>query len=194
MFGAFRALHLSSTNCEGFSTGSARSITASIKLKMAVFAPMPNAKGEDGHRRKAGRFREHAQAIADDLQQLLQPNDTPHLSRLFLYSRHVAELARGRITRFLRRHPTLDVVLRLPFDVVMNILLEIFQHALTAPHYSPSRCTGRRIRAIAPANLSHLPVSTASCRRPLAVNRYNLPRRLFSEVPYSAAIHPRLIS
>jgi hypothetical protein len=43
MFGELRALHCSMTICEGFSTGSDRSSTASIKLKIAVFAPMPNA-------------------------------------------------------------------------------------------------------------------------------------------------------
>src|SRR4029077_6866948 len=96
--------------------------------------------------------------------------------------------------RLFGRHPALDVVLRLPFDVVPNVLLELFQHALAPPHDLPSRSAGRKIRAIAPANLSHLLVSTASCRRPLAVNRWNFARRLFSEVPSSTAIHPRLIS
>src|SRR5258707_9888163 len=45
MFGALRASHLSKTNFEGFSTGHERSSTASIKLKIALFAPIPRAKG-----------------------------------------------------------------------------------------------------------------------------------------------------
>ena len=105
------------------------------------------------------------------LPELLQPNETPHLTRLFLYPCHIAEPSYSRITRFLRRDPALDVVLRLPFDMVPNVLIEIFHHLLATPHVSPSSYAGRRIRAIAPASLFHLLVSTSSCLRPLAVKR-----------------------
>src|SRR5260370_32916412 len=84
-----------------------------------------NAQGqrENGHGRKAWKFREHSQAIMDVLPELLQPNETPHFARLFLYSRHIAELSYSRITRFIRRHPALDVVLRLPLDMLANVLI-----------------------------------------------------------------------
>ena len=57
MFGAFRALHFSSTSSEGLSTGRARSITASIKLKIAVFAPMPNTNVRMATAAKPGDLR-----------------------------------------------------------------------------------------------------------------------------------------
>src|SRR2546426_7223418 len=126
---------------------------------------------ENGHRRKARRFREHANSIPNVLPELLHPNETPNLSRLLFDARHVAELSHRRIARFLPRHAALDVVLRLPFNVVADILVEFLQHALAAAHDFPPCFAGRRIRAIAPANLSHLPVSSVSWRRPLAVRR-----------------------
>ena len=43
--------------------------------------------------------------------------------------------------------------------------------SLALAHDSPSCSAGMRIRAIAPASFSHLLVSTASRRRPLAVSR-----------------------
>ena len=43
--------------------------------------------------------------------------------------------------------------------------------SLALAHDSPSGSAGMRIRAIAPASLSHLLVSTSSWRRPLAVSR-----------------------
>src|ERR1035438_8855111 len=81
------------------------------------------------------------------------------------------QLAHRRVARFLRRHAAIDVVLRLCLDVIPNVFVELLQHALGAPHDAPSCSVGRRIRAIAPASLSHLWVSTVSCRRPLGVSR-----------------------
>src|SRR5262249_13140072 len=105
------------------------------------------------------------------LPDLLQPDGTPDLARLFLYPREVAKLAHRSIPRFLRRHASGDVVLGLPPDVLANVLVQIL-HRLLAPSHDSSSCpAGRRIRAIAPASLSHLPVSRVSCRRPLAVRR-----------------------
>ena len=56
-------------------------------------------------------------------------------------------------------------------DVVANVLIESLEHALASPHDLPSCAAGRRIRAIAPASLSHLLVSIANCLRPLGVSR-----------------------
>src|SRR5271167_1670176 len=56
-FGELRAPQLSRTNWEGFSTASDRSITASIKLKIAVLAPMPRARVRIATALKPGDFR-----------------------------------------------------------------------------------------------------------------------------------------
>src|SRR5215470_11763226 len=121
-------------------------------------------EGKDGDNGEAGRLAQHAKGEANVLCQRLEPYDTPNLARLLLHPRDVAKFAQGRITRFLGRHPALDVVLCLLLDVVPNVLVEIVQYPLAPPHDSPSCSTGRRIRAIAPASLSHLLVSTSSCR------------------------------
>ena len=57
MFGALRALHFNKTSCAGFSTGSERSSTASIKLKIAVFAPIPKANVSTATAVNAGLLR-----------------------------------------------------------------------------------------------------------------------------------------
>ena len=127
-------------------------------------------KRENGNKGEARRLEQHAQAKADVRKNLLDPNNAPNLARLFLDPRHVAKLAHRRIMRFFWRHPALDVVLRFPRDVLANILVQFLQHALAPPHHSPSCSLGRRIRAIAPASLSHLRVSSVSCRRPFGVS------------------------
>src|SRR5208282_328682 len=121
---------------------------------------------------------QHAQAEAKVLPQLLKPYEAPYFPRIFLDPRHVAELAQRSIPRSLRRQAALDVVLRLPLDEVADVLVEVLHHALAAPeqpipeaHGLPSWSAGRRIRAMAPASFSHLPVSTVNCRLPRAVSR-----------------------
>src|ERR1700679_68846 len=100
-------------------------------------------------------------------QELLEPGETPHFSSLFLDSGHVAKFTQCRSSGFVRRHPTLDVLLRLYCYVMADVLLEIRHHPPAPAHQLPCCSTGRSIRPIAPASLSHLFVSTASCRRPL---------------------------
>src|SRR5580700_5548921 len=122
---------------------------------------------EHGDGGEAGGFTQHAYTEAGVLEQLLQPNETPHGPRLFLHQRHVTELSHSRETRFLRRHTTPDVVLCFSLDVIANVLVEFLQHAFTQPHCWPSCSLGRRYARIAPASLPRLWVSTAICRRPL---------------------------
>src|SRR5689334_19104830 len=55
--GAFRALHRNMTSSDGFSTGSDRSITASIRLKIAVFAPIPSTSVSTATAAKPGELR-----------------------------------------------------------------------------------------------------------------------------------------
>src|SRR6266581_233052 len=168
--------------------------TASTTLKMAVLYSA-DAEGEREHcdGSETRGFVEHSNAEADVPQQLLKPNETPHLSRIFLDASHVSELAQSRITCFLRRHAATNILLCRHLDVVADLLVEILQHAFAPPHNWRSS-VGRRIRAIAPASLSHLLVSSASCRQPFSVSGSNLARRLFSEVPSSTEIHLRFMS
>jgi len=79
---------------------------------------------------------------------------------------------------FLRRHAALDVVLSLALDEVADVLVEVLHHALAAvegsrprAHDSTSVSAGLRMRVMAPASLSHLPVSTSNWRFPLDVSR-----------------------
>ena len=55
-------------------------------------------------------------------------------------------------------------------EVLTDVALEVFQDAPAPPHHRLSCSEGRRIRAIAPASRSHLPVSIVSCFRPLGVS------------------------
>src|SRR5579862_1566468 len=133
------------------------------------------SEGEGGNSCETRGLAQPAKAQLNVLKELLQPDQGPHLACLFLDARHVAELAQGRTARFLGRHPASDVVLSLLLDVVANVLVEILEHALAAIHdllfWSAACLAGRRIRAIAPASLSHLLVSATSCRLPFAVRR-----------------------
>src|SRR5215470_10911818 len=131
----------------------------------------PERKRENSNGGEAGRLPQHARGEAKVLQQPLQPEDTPDLACVFFYPSHIAELAQSRMTRCLRRHSPRDVILGLTFDVVANVLIQVLEHAPAKSHYRLSCSAGRRIRAIAPASLFHLLVSTANCRRPLAVRR-----------------------
>jgi hypothetical protein len=74
------------------------------------------------------------------------------------------------MTRLLGRHATVDILLRRQCDVFVYLLIEIVQQPF--PLYAHLRFSvGCSIRAMASANFSHLPVSTASCFRPFAVKR-----------------------
>src|SRR5713226_3782735 len=127
------------------------------------------SEGEDSDSREARGLAQHAEAEANVLQELLEPNETPHLACLFLHARDVAEFTKRGIPRFLRRHTPRDVVLGLSLDVIANVPVEVFHHSLASSHGSSP--AGRRIRAIAAVSLSHLLVSVASCLRPLGVSR-----------------------
>src|SRR5579862_358134 len=103
------------------------------------------------------------------LQELLQPLHVPHSPGLLFDARHVAELSQRRISRLVRGHSAVDIVLGFAFEMFANGLFEVRQHAFASRHAS-SCPPGLRICAIARASLSHLPVSTVSCCRPLAVS------------------------
>ncbi len=83
----------------------------------------------------------------------------PMRSERCSYAVFMSSLVRG-IPRLLRRHAARDVVLSLHLGCGRKLL----------PCAVPGSA-GRRIRVIAPASLSHLLVSAASCRLPFPVSR-----------------------
>jgi hypothetical protein len=50
------------------------------------------SEGEDGDSREARGLAQHAEAEANVLQELLEPNETPHLAYLFFDAGHIADL------------------------------------------------------------------------------------------------------
>src|SRR4029077_18197410 len=96
---------------------------------------------------------QHAEAEANVLQELLDPHETPRLPHVFFHTRHIPELPHRRMPRLFRPHSPLEVVLRLPLDVLADVLFQLFQHPVPPPHDRPRYSAGLRIRAIAPASL-----------------------------------------
>ena len=66
--------------------------------------------------------------------------------------------------------PRAMLSLGLGVDVIADLAIEIVEVGSAADHDAPP-CVECRMRAIAPASLSHLPVSTVSCLRPFGVSR-----------------------
>src|SRR5580700_10803968 len=64
-----------------------------------------DAEGQREDRREGEKRTptDYPKSVPDVLQQLLEPNETPHLARVFLDSPYVAELAQRRVARFFRR-------------------------------------------------------------------------------------------
>ena len=112
-----------------------------------------------------------ADRIANVLRQPFGPRPLPHLARLLRHPRQVAELPQRRGPCLFRRHPAIEILPRLHFDVLAEIALNAFSHAPSEAHDCPSCPAGRRIPAMARASFSHLVVSMVSCRLPFAVSR-----------------------
>jgi hypothetical protein len=102
----------------------------------------------------------------------IEPGDGPDFACVFHRAGDVAEFAHGGITGFFGGHAASDVVLRFDVDVILDVGFELGEMALAilAGHGLLSCFAGRRIRAMAPANLSHLRVSRSSWRRPFGVS------------------------
>src|SRR5580693_8914563 len=96
-----------------------------------------DSESKNSDESEAGAAAEHARAVANDLPELLQPHETPHLARFFFHPRHITEFADSCIAGFFRRHAALDVVLRFSLDVLANFIVELLQHALSAEHDWP---------------------------------------------------------
>ena len=118
---------------------------------------------QNDYRREPRIADQHAQPIPDILQQLFEPHPAPDRPRVFFHARNVAEFAERRVARLLGRYAALDVVARLPLDMVANVVVETVQHAA---HHAPwfhelaSSPAGFRMRAMARASFSHFAVST----------------------------------
>ena len=94
----------------------------------------------------------------------------PHRAGLLLDQPDVAELAQRGRPGVGWRHPALNVLLRLAFQVLADVLVEIRKRAPAACHTEPS-LAGFRTLAMARASFSHRVVSTWSCLRPFVVSR-----------------------
>lgn len=119
--------------------------------------------------REAGVAAKTPDRVARVLPASIPPGPDPDVADVLFDSGDVAELLHGRGARGDFRHATLHVLARLGVDVLADLAVERVEIRAAGCHDVP--VLGWRIRAIAPAILSHLPVSTASCRRPIAVRR-----------------------
>src|SRR5262249_25485068 len=130
-----------------------------------------DAQGEsqDGDGGENRCVAERAQAVADVLEKLVEPDGGPDGAGVFFHARDVAEFAHGRVAGVLRGHTARDVVFGLALDEVFDLAIEVLQHALATAHDFPPSRAGRRMRAMAPAKASHLLVSMASWRLPFDV-------------------------
>src|SRR5579863_3290909 len=94
-------------------------------------------QSEDGDGSKTWRFAQHAQSEAQVQEDLFEPDEGPDVASVFPDARDVAEFEKGSAARFLGGHAASDVVLRFPLDVVADVGVEIFEHALAARHDGP---------------------------------------------------------
>src|SRR5262249_15318811 len=95
---------------------------------------------------EAGRVAQHAHAVANVLQEVIEPDQRPDFPCLFPDTDDIAEFAQCRAAGVFRRHSPLNVVQSLPLDVIVNLLIQLLQHSLAASHIWPSaRFTAWRI-------------------------------------------------
>ncbi len=128
-------------------------------------------EGQDHDGRERGVPAQRAERVAEVLAQGVERRRDPDGAHVLPHPHDVAEREQSLAPRLLRRHALFDVVLGLALDVVADVLVELVEGTLARRHRVHSCGAGRRMRVIAPASLSHRLVSTASCRRPLAVKR-----------------------
>src|SRR5262249_40875727 len=81
-------------------------------------------EGERGERGIRGTAWEDGNRIATVPRQLLEPRPSPDGSRVLLDRRDVAEPQHGLTTRLFGRHASVDVVARLPLDMVADLVVE----------------------------------------------------------------------
>ena len=136
-------------------------------------------EGEDGDGGEAGGLAQHAEAEANVLQELLEPNETPHLACLFFDAGHIAKFAQRRITCFFLRRPLRLALLGLLLQMKLKLLLQLlfFPAPLRQPAQLPEECIhrasrspGLKINPMARENAFHFECSLANCFRPRVVS------------------------
>ena len=125
--------------------------------------PDAERQSRDRHGRESRIVAQHANAVAQILPELIEPDRNPDGAGILPGARHAAELAQRRMPGIARRHPARDVLFGLALDVVANLAVEVRQGMLRHVRLST--------RPIASASRSQLVVSIASCLRPFAVSR-----------------------
>src|SRR4029434_4765819 len=116
---------------------------------------------EDDGDREAGTTAHRSRRVAGILPKPIDPAGHPHAADLLFDADDVAELAHGRGTGFVPRHAAREAVLGFALDVIADLAIEVVE--VWAADHDVLAVLVLRIRAIAPASRSHLPVSTASC-------------------------------
>ena len=89
--------------------------------------------GGRGHR-KSRTLAKRAGRVAEILARLVEPCRDPDAPRVLLCERDVPKLEPRLTARFLGRHAPVDVVLRLPRDVVPNVVVQVTQCPCRARH------------------------------------------------------------
>ena len=123
----------------------------------------------DGAEAYSGRSCQDAEARPEIGEQVLHRGPRPHTPSILGDERDVAEFENRLAARFIRGHPSIDVVLRLAIKMILDVLVEAVERSFAA-HRHHSCAVGRRIRPTARASVSHLLVSICSCLRPLEVS------------------------
>ena len=140
-------------------------------LKTAVFIPMPSAKVSTATAVKPG-FRRSVRAEQRTSWVSRSIHDQRQTARVCSMTRDdITEFAQGGKLSIAGGHAPGDILPGFHFDVFLDVAVQIALHAAAEGHDRPSSGNGRRMPAMARANLSHLVVSTANCFLPFAVRR-----------------------
>ena len=89
------------TSCSGFLTGNGRTSSLSTSEKMAVLAPIPNAKRDDGDCGKARTLSKRPQSVTNVGGELFDKRQALPIPVVFLYRFHRAELENGLTARLI---------------------------------------------------------------------------------------------
>jgi hypothetical protein len=81
-------------------------------------------QGQDDDRRETRITEQDAEAVTDVLEKLFEPNPAPDVAGVLFHAGDVSEFAERLVARLVRRHAALDIVARLPFDVVANVVVQ----------------------------------------------------------------------
>src|SRR5262249_38166543 len=137
----------------------------------------PDAEGErqnsDGS--EAWRFAQHAQAVANVLQEVYQPATTPHVSRHLLSERDTSKFVARSSLCMPPPKAIFHILACGQFQVALNFFVKFFIAPLTPPEtksHDPLSCfAGFKMPSIASVSRAHRERSAANCLRPDFVRR-----------------------